>query len=618
MGGQRTKKRLFKKRTRTKRHKARYRTLGIPKHPMPALVQNSYKGALSLPQQAVKQLFLNTSYYQNTVEKMGFNESNINELEIHVAKAWESLLLETQPLLEHIDFYTSNALSRIIMYDYMCNKKRLTDVLEAFPKAAEIKNDLYKLKSLYKFIHLLPKGATHHEHNFSIGFTSEFLDSLLANTTIMHKYYLIYMFNVQGNYDTETHPVLKRSMNNSVRLVPKTFVDEMSLDEFNKTFIMVKPKKYLYTTRVEPVAFHKSDIETIIHSLQSDSNGRNSTNLNGVQDCLFLTVRNKHLIENPWTFLEFASDRNKQINTLIDIVPLYLQYIANVAMYENVQEIQIKYNFKSWTYGVNDSYADIQPIDTMKLVREWVRAIFKEMDVIIRFVHGMPRRQIIRNNKNQEKYIMKVMESFYKINELERGLPSEERLVVGYDVYGEEDISNPSSMFYNKLMEFKASDMANVAFMLHSGETSRTVIPADPNALISILLSGSLRVGHGLSLWKYPALLNKMVGKILIEICPLSNGILNYVKDIRNHPAIAIINSGVDISVNSDNRGLLNYAEVTYDWLDLSIGLGLPWVTLKNIGSASTRYSSLYKKVDDETFDRWYEKYKKSLSRYSI
>jgi hypothetical protein len=107
-----------------------------------------------------------------------------------------------------------------------------------------------------------------------------------------------------------------------------------------------------------------------------------------------------------------------------------------------------------------------------------------------------------------------------------------------------------------------------------------------------------LRVGHAVALWKYPFLINLYREKnIGIELCPISNNLLGYVDDMRNHPALCYINNNLSVSINSDNRGLLNYPYVSFDWMDLYLAQRYPYVILKNIG-----YKSLFQSSRDDVY----------------
>ena len=78
----------------------------------------------------------------------------------------------------------------------------------------------------------------------------------------------------------------------------------------------------------------------------------------------------------------------------------------------------------------------------------------------------------------------------------------------------------------------------------------------------------SKRFGHGINLYKYIGLIDKLKEKkICMEINPISNQTLRVVKDLRMHPAIGYLNYVIYISINNDDLTLYNTKGVNYDFL---------------------------------------------------
>jgi adenosine deaminase CECR1 len=64
---------------------------------------------------------------------------------------------------------------------------------------------------------------------------------------------------------------------------------------------------------------------------------------------------------------------------------------------------------------------------------------------------------------------------------------------------------------------------------------------------------------------------------IVVEICPISNHILCYVKDIRHHPGKFYLNNNIKVSISSDDPGFFGYDGVSPDffWITLMWDLNL-------------------------------------------
>lgn len=72
------------------------------------------------------------------------------------------------------------------------------------------------------------------------------------------------------------------------------------------------------------------------------------------------------------------------------------------------------------------------------------------------------------------------------------------------------------------------------------------------------ILMGVNRIGHGLGFIKHPYLLSLLKERdIAIEICPVSNQILGFIADLRNHPAVNYIRDGVPVILGTDDPGII-------------------------------------------------------------
>ena len=168
------------------------------------------------------------------------------------------------------------------------------------------------------------------------------------------------------------------------------------------------------------------------------------------------------------------------------------------------------------------------------------------------------------------------------------------------DLQGEEDKSIPITLYLGQLIQ----DCSTKNLVIHSGETI-----TDNNAYNSNLMSMAFlrnanldalkykpvpvpvpvpvpasniqynenfftkkihRVGHGLDLNRSDNIeLYNMFKKLKIhvELCPLSNYILNYTKDLSKHPGKKYLDEGIRVSINSDDPSPFGYDDVSFDWL---------------------------------------------------
>ena len=212
--------------------------------------------------------------------------------------------------------------------------------------------------------------------------------------------------------------------------------------------------------------------------------------------------------------------------------------------------------------------------------------------------------------------------------------------VVGYDVVSEED----SGVGFEKHLatfldlstiktDFQGRKQikSSVPFFLHAAETNwdenfhleginskDDVIPRVNNLYFSVLM-GSKRIGHGLGFWKHPRLMEILKqNKIPIEICVLSNKLLGYTPDLREHPGQLFLKQGIPITLSPDDPGLFGYNDFTLDWfMTFMSWSGLELRHLHDFALNSLVYSGLddveKKEVIEKIFNPSWEEYMDKL-----
>lgn len=164
--------------------------------------------------------------------------------------------------------------------------------------------------------------------------------------------------------------------------------------------------------------------------------------------------------------------------------------------------------------------------------------------------------------------------------------------VVGFDLVQEEDRTNTNLHFIEQLLAGqREAERRGVAlpFYLHSGETSW----AENENLYDAILLGATRIGHGLALIKHPRLMQIVKERgIAVEVCPISNQVLGYVPDLRNHPAVHYINAGLPIVLSSDDPAVFRHT-LSHDFYVAFMAWGLDLRSLKQLAMNSLTYSAM-------------------------
>jgi len=186
--------------------------------------------------------------------------------------------------------------------------------------------------------------------------------------------------------------------------------------------------------------------------------------------------------------------------------------------------------------------------------------------------------------------------------ELRRKYPE---FVRGFDLVAHEDRGNTTLYYLDtwlKLDSLENAYQVDMPLYLHDGESDW----ASVLNLYDAVLLRSPRIGHGFNLLFFPSLLEKIKKlDICLEINPLSNQILDYVGDLRIHPANYFIRHGVQITINSDDPGIFAYNGLSYDYWAVFLAWQLDLRALKKLAMNSIEYSSLLPQEKQLALRHW-------------
>lgn len=197
--------------------------------------------------------------------------------------------------------------------------------------------------------------------------------------------------------------------------------------------------------------------------------------------------------------------------------------------------------------------------------------------------------------------------------------------VVGFDLADQEDRYHTLLYFLNDFINItnyiKANNDLDLPYFFHAGETAWYKSSYE-NVFDAILLNTS-RIGHGFALKDYPSLMSIVRHKgIGIEVCPISNQILEVVKDLRDHAAVVMLANGLPITLSPDDPVVYGYSGVSYDFYEAYMAWNLTLCGLKQLTQNSLMYSALpeadkQQKLDDLGF-AWSSWIDSIVSHYSL
>ncbi|MFP7655468.1 amidohydrolase family protein [Chryseobacterium proteolyticum] len=174
--------------------------------------------------------------------------------------------------------------------------------------------------------------------------------------------------------------------------------------------------------------------------------------------------------------------------------------------------------------------------------------------------------------------------------ELKKEFPD---VISGFDLVADEAAGNSIYSFredWAKLNELSKKYGVKMPLFLHAGES----VSVFNKNMIDIASLDNPRIGHGLNLIYFPKTMEliKKQNK-LVEVSPISNQVLGYVSDLRNHPARVLLSNGIQCSINSDDPSVYGYEGLGYDFWVAYVYWELDVKALKKLVFNSINYSSL-------------------------
>ncbi|MEM1325753.1 MAG: hypothetical protein AAGI23_07365 [Bacteroidota bacterium] len=193
------------------------------------------------------------------------------------------------------------------------------------------------------------------------------------------------------------------------------------------------------------------------------------------------------------------------------------------------------------------------------------------------------------------------------------------RWIRGFDLVAEEDAGNPTLYhvpMFLKLDSLEKAKNVQLPLYLHDGESNWM---STANLYDAVLLD-TKRIGHGFNLFRFPHLIDEVKKKdICLEINPLSNQILDYVRDLRNHPASTYLRRGIACSISSDDPLIFGYNGLSYDYWSIYMAWELDLAALKQLSKNGLKYAAMEEVEKEKALREWerrWEKFvKESLKR---
>jgi adenosine deaminase CECR1 len=265
--------------------------------------------------------------------------------------------------------------------------------------------------------------------------------------------------------------------------------------------------------------------------------------------------------------------------------PIFVDYIAHgfdLMIADHVQHVELRMGFAPSTYSLNPNGSDNGGIkEFVQQMEEAVsRAKIKDPEFTVKIIHANLR---FRTNESIWQDMQLALQHRIQYPQW----------LAGYDLVAEEDAGHPTRFHVESFLKLDSlATVKNITFplYLHDGESNWV----HTDNLYDAICLGTKRIGHGFNLFRFPSLLEKVIeNDICIEINPLSNQLLGYIRDLRMHPASNYLKRGVNCTISSDDPLIFDYQGLSYDYWNIFMAWELNLADLKKLSRNGIEYSAL-------------------------
>ncbi|XP_054442667.1 adenosine deaminase 2 [Pteronotus mesoamericanus] len=288
------------------------------------------------------------------------------------------------------------------------------------------------------------------------------------------------------------------------------------------------------------------------------------------------------------------------VSSLINYAPVFRDYIFR-GLEEFYRDHVLHLELRAVLFPVYE-------LDGSTHSQEWVVATYRDVAALFAEKHpGFTGIKIIYSD-HRSKNVSLIARSVEMAMKLRTKFPG---TVAGFDLVGREDTGRSLS-YYSEALAIPASRGYRLPYFFHAGETDWQGTSVDENLLDALILN-STRIGHGFALTKHPAVWTGMWKKdIPVEVCPISNQVLQLVSDLRNHPAAVLMATGFPVVISSDDPAMFGASGLSYDFYEAFMGIGgmkADLRTLKQLALNSIKYSALLDSEKKAAMDIWAERW---------
>lgn len=304
-----------------------------------------------------------------------------------------------------------------------------------------------------------------------------------------------------------------------------------------------------------------------------------------------------------WYEFEAIFQRIYRFVTYRPIFPEYLNRGLDVLVEDGIQHVELRMPFRNRMYDLEHQAGDLPVEEFAKILERAVdRQRLKDPAFTMKVIHTD-----LRFKSNAV-----IWEDIQEAVSMKKRYPD---WLKGYDLVAEED-NGEATLFHAKtflrLDSLEKARKVELPLYLHDGESDWASVAN----LYDAILLGTRRIGHGFNLFRFPNLIELVKrNNVCIEVNPLSNQILGYLRDLRIHPASTYLRRGVDCIISSDDPLIFDYEGLSYDFWSVYMAWELDLAALKQLCRNSLEHAALSEEEKTEALAAWEQKWMLFVNR---
>ncbi|MDU0354586.1 adenosine deaminase [Paraglaciecola aquimarina] len=402
-------------------------------------------------------------------------------------------------------------------------------------------------KDMYTFLYALPKGADLHNHSTGSNRAEWWYEESIKQAKNGYVYYTKTTINNCKGYGT----------------------NEFSRTPYLLLFVNIQEFEYKKLSDCEQGEYSR---------LQDLSAEQKQAWLNSIRLDKAHEGRNE-FFQTHWTRLNtLLANPFMQANLIVKNMRAFGQ--------EGLTYLETDAGVKGYLYPDGSDYA---PEDVYQIYVER----FAQQDALDTGVTVRLQYALLRFTEHAEDVLQWVYEF----------VATHKALFVAVDMVGREDNDKGHPLRFLPTLRALRHRHHGVNLSIHAGESD------EPNRHIrDTLLLGASRIGHGVNLTgDGDTLLLMRYNQYLIEVNLISNLLLEYVDDYRQHPFPEYLRLGIPVALSTDDRGMWD-SNMTDEYFTAVSNFNLSWQEIVTIGANSLRHSFLDDKTKTRLLNNYYQR----------